>query len=118
MVYRSQNSKSAEDDWKIHTFRPFLSKGETMTQDNDNPLKFRDGKHMRSARIIAGLTRVDLAAAAHLHPNSIKYWETDRSPCWPGGPAIDKISSALATVGVDTEVEQMGNVLVAIVRRR
>jgi hypothetical protein len=88
-----------------------------MIAENDS-LKFRDGKHMRAARIIAGLTRVELATRANLHPNSIKYWETDKSPCWPGGPAIDKISSALAWFGVDTEVEQHGNGMIAIVRRR
>ena len=89
-----------------------------MTQDGESPLKFRDGKHIRAARISAGLTRVDLATAAKLHPNSVKYWELDQSPCWPGGPAIDKISSALARFGVDTEVEQHGSGMVAIVRRR
>jgi transcriptional regulator with XRE-family HTH domain len=88
-----------------------------MTVENDD-LKFVDGGHIRAARIIAGLTREKLAAAANLHPNSIKYWENDRSPCWPGGFAITKISSVLASVGVETEVEEQGNYVVAIIRKR
>jgi transcriptional regulator with XRE-family HTH domain len=89
-----------------------------MTTEIDTPMKFRDGKHIRAARTIAGLTRVDLAAAANLHPNSVKYWELDQSPCWPGGRAIDQMAAALASLGVDTEVEQRGNYMIAIVRMR
>jgi DNA-binding transcriptional regulator YiaG len=88
-----------------------------MTAENDS-LKFVDGRHIRAARIIAGLTRDKLATAANLHPNSVKYWENDRSPCWPGGPAITKISTVLASIGVETEVEHQGNYTVAIIRKR
>jgi hypothetical protein len=89
-----------------------------MTQDSDSQLKFRDGKHIRAARISAGLTRVELAAAANLHPNSVKYWELDHSPCWPGGPAIEQISSVLSSLGIETEVQAQGNYTVAIIRSR
>jgi hypothetical protein len=88
-----------------------------MTMEKNDSLKFVDGRHIRAARIIAGLTRGKLAVAANLHPNSIKYWENDTSPCWPGGPAINKISSALASVGVETEVVEQDDCVVAIIRK-
>jgi hypothetical protein len=68
--------------------------------------------------MIAGLRRVDLAAAAKLHPNSVKYWERDRRRWVPDGYAIDQISAALASFGVDTEVEWQGSRVIAIVRMR
>jgi transcriptional regulator with XRE-family HTH domain len=87
-----------------------------MMSETDLPLKFRDGRHIRAARISAGLTRRELAERANLHENSIKYWETDKSPCWPGGHTIEQISSVLASFGVYTEVEHEGDYMIAVVR--
>jgi hypothetical protein len=89
-----------------------------MSSENDSGWKFRDGNHIRAARTIAGLTRAKLATVANLHPNSIKYWELDKSPWTPDGMAVDQISSALASFGVETNVEGQGIHAVAIVRRR
>jgi hypothetical protein len=89
-----------------------------MTSSNQIPGRFRDGKHIKAARAIAGLRRVDLATAAKLHPNTVKYWECSRRRWVADGNAIDQISAALASFGVDTEVERQGNRVVAIVRMR
>jgi hypothetical protein len=98
--------------------QPSFGREAQMPSENESPRKFKDGKHIKAARTIAGLTRSELAEAADLHPNSVKYWELDKSRLAPDGWAIDQISMALASFGVDTEVEVRGDYKVAIVRRR
>jgi len=82
---------------------------------------FLNGRHLRSARAMAGLTRAALAEATGLHENSIKYWETDQRPEMPAGHAVDRIATALAANGVEVEVGPIGSPhadLAAIVRAR
>ena len=58
------------------------------------------GKQIRAARAMLGLRREDLAGAAGLHSNAVKYWEARDVP--PGQPpyAIDRIERALTILGV------------------
>jgi transcriptional regulator with XRE-family HTH domain len=36
---------------------------------------FRNGQHLKTARMAAGLSQRALAQAAGVHVNSVKYWE-------------------------------------------
>ncbi len=58
------------------------------------------GKQIRAARAMLGLRREDLATAAGLHSNAVKFWEARDVP--PGHPpyAIDRIERALTILGV------------------
>jgi transcriptional regulator with XRE-family HTH domain len=87
-----------------------------MTTPTDSSANFRDGPHLRAARMCAGLTRVRLAAAAMVHPNSVKYWEASRRT--PRGRTVCRIAAALAAFGVDTRIETDGRNTVAVIRRR
>jgi transcriptional regulator with XRE-family HTH domain len=40
----------------------------------------RTGAQIRAARAMLGLRREDLATAAGLHPNAVKYWEARDVP--------------------------------------
>ena len=60
----------------------------------------RTGSQIRAARAMLGLRRDDLAEAAGLHSNAVKYWEArDVSPGRPPY-AIDCIERALTVLGV------------------
>ena len=59
---------------------------------------FIDGKHLRAARVMAGMSQSELAAAAELHPNSVKYWE--RQDYGVAGWAVERMAEALAARGV------------------
>ena len=61
--------------------------------------RFIDGRHLRAARTVAGLNQAELAAAAGIHFNSVKYWENSRNGR-PAGWAVDRIVQALANKGV------------------
>jgi len=56
------------------------------------------GRYLKAARVLAGLTQRQLAGAAGLHPNSVKYWEQDSS--FICGYAVDRMVEALDRHGV------------------
>jgi len=70
------------------------------------------GSQIRAARALLGLTRAQLARAAGLHPNSVKYWESFHQIPTPrdigsgltvGEPfAVNRIRKTLAHHGVET----------------
>ena len=47
----------------------------------------KNGRQLKAARVLAGQTQRELATAAGLHENSVKYWE--RYPERIGGHAVD-----------------------------
>jgi DNA-binding XRE family transcriptional regulator len=61
--------------------------------------RFIDGRHLRTARIMAGLSQAELATAAGLHANSVKYHEKNREH-GPAGWAVEQMAAALAAHGV------------------
>ncbi len=62
------------------------------------PRYFLNGRHLRAARELAGLSRKAVAIAAGLHPNSVKAWELVCTP--PEGVAVNRIRKALEARGV------------------
>ncbi len=66
----------------------------------------RNGRTLKAARVLAGLTQRQLAAAARLHPNAVKYWE--RRPDRIAGQAVSRMIEALERYGVHCG-EEYGN---------
>jgi DNA-binding transcriptional regulator YiaG len=62
---------------------------------------FRNGQHLKTARVAAGLSQSALAQAARVHVNSIKYWERADGLC--AGWAVDRLLTVLADRGVLVE---------------
>ena len=62
---------------------------------------FRNGQHLKTARMAAGLSQRALAQAAGVHVNSVKYWERADGFC--AGWAIDLLLTVLADYGVSVE---------------
>jgi DNA-binding transcriptional regulator YiaG len=63
--------------------------------------RLHDGRHLRAARILAGLTQQQLAHAANVNVNCVRYWEADDRSSEPSGVAIDKLLAALRKHGVE-----------------
>jgi transcriptional regulator with XRE-family HTH domain len=61
----------------------------------------RDGCHLRAARILAGLTQQELAEAAGINVNAVRYWEAKDRSSEPWGYAIDRLVTALRQHGVE-----------------
>lgn len=59
----------------------------------------RTGAQIRAARALLGLKRADLAGAAKLHPNAVKYWEARTVPT-PPPYAVRAMEEALEKLGV------------------
>ena len=74
----------------------------------------RNGRHLKAARTLAGMTQRELAQAAGLHPNAVKYWE--RHQVRIGGHAVSKMVEALAAAGVTTGEEHDGPRSLAVLR--
>jgi DNA-binding transcriptional regulator YiaG len=62
---------------------------------------FRNGQHLKTARMAAGLSQRALAQAAGVHVNSVKYWE--RADRFCAGWAVDLLQAVLADHGVSVE---------------
>jgi DNA-binding transcriptional regulator YiaG len=86
-----------------------------MTSRRD-PDRLLDGRHLRSAREAAGLKQKQLAGAAGLHPNSLRYWE--RHATEPYGIAVNRLLAALQAHGVwvAVDLDSYGNI--AVIERR
>jgi transcriptional regulator with XRE-family HTH domain len=74
----------------------------------------RNGRQLKAARILAGLTQRQLASRANLHVNSVKFWERKTSRI--DGHAVSLIAQALATCGVETDEEIIGGRLLVVLR--
>ncbi|MEP0321283.1 helix-turn-helix domain-containing protein [Bauldia litoralis] len=74
----------------------------------------RNGRHLKAARTLAGMTQRHLARAAGIHPNAVKYWERQTSRI--GGHAVTRMRDALAVAGVTTGEEHDGRRSVAVLR--
>jgi transcriptional regulator with XRE-family HTH domain len=79
--------------------------------------RLHDGRHLRAARILAGLTQQQLADAADLHVNSLRYWEADDRSSEPWGVAIDRLVAVLRNHGVEVAAVFGGNQQIALIRR-
>ena len=68
-----------------------------------NESRIVTGRQIRAARALAGLSRRELAAAAHLHVNSIAYWESSHAiPIDRIEPhACTQIRIAMLAVGIE-----------------
>jgi transcriptional regulator with XRE-family HTH domain len=75
-----------------------------------------DGRHLRAARESAGLKQEQLAAAAGLHANSLRYWE--RHATDPYGFAVDRLLAALQARGVSVSVNLNTYGCTAVIERR
>ena len=76
-----------------------------------------DGRHLRAARILAGLTQQQLAVAADVHVNCVRYWEADDRSADPWGFAIDRLVAALRQHGVEVAAVFGGDRQIALIRR-
>jgi hypothetical protein len=74
----------------------------------------RSGLHLKAARVLAGMTQRQLAQAASLHVNSVKYHEQQR--CRIGGHAVSRMQEALAVAGVTIGEENLGHRSVGVLR--
>jgi transcriptional regulator with XRE-family HTH domain len=80
--------------------------------------RLHDGRHLRAARTLAGLTQQQqLADAAQLHVNSLRYWEADDRSADPWGFAIDRLVAALRQHGVEVAAVFGGDRQIALIRR-
>ena len=73
-----------------------------------------NGRALKAARVLAGMTQQQLALAAGLHPNAVKYWE--RSANCIGGHAVSRMVAALEQHGVHVGEEHAAGVTVAVLR--
>lgn len=60
----------------------------------------RTGRQIRAARAMLGMRRADLARAAGLHSNAVKYWEAREVPSGRPPHAVEHIERALLSLGV------------------
>jgi transcriptional regulator with XRE-family HTH domain len=77
-----------------------------------------DGRHLRAARILAGLTQQQLAEAAAINVNAVRYWEADDRSSEPSGYAIDKLVGALRQHGVEVASVFSDDNQFTLIRRR
>lgn len=77
-------------------------------------MSLRSGRHLKAARVLAGMTQRQLAQAAGLHVNAVKYWERDHGRI--GGHAVSRMIEALAAAGVTAAEEYSGVRSVAVLR--
>ena len=77
-------------------------------------MSLRSGRHLKAARVLAGLTQQQLATEASLHLNSVKGWERHRDPI--GGYAVDRITETLKRRGVEYSEETHAGATVAVLR--
>lgn len=78
------------------------------------PMSVVNGRYLKAARVLAGLTQRQLAKAAGLHANSVEYHEQQRRRI--GGHAVSKMQEALAAAGVTIGEESFGNRSVGVLR--
>jgi transcriptional regulator with XRE-family HTH domain len=80
--------------------------------------RLHDGRHLRAARVLAGLTQQQLADAAELHVNAVRYWEADDRSSEPWGVAINKLLGALRQHGVEVATAFGDDNQFTLIRRR
>lgn len=78
---------------------------------------FVSGNQIKAARALVGWNRDQLAIAAGLHPNAVKYWErklefSDRETVEPVG--LQRIQDALASAGVTATADPVTGVFLSI----
>jgi transcriptional regulator with XRE-family HTH domain len=77
-------------------------------------MSLRSGRHLKAARVLAGLTQKQLANEASLHLNSVKGWERHRDPI--GGYAVDRMTETLKRRGVEYSEETHDGATIAVLR--
>jgi DNA-binding transcriptional regulator YiaG len=80
--------------------------------------RLHDGRHLRAARILAGLTQQELAEAAAINVNAVRYWEADDRSSEPWGYAIDRLVAALRQHGVEVATVSSYDNQFTMIRRR
>lgn len=71
-----------------------------------------NGRHLRAARILAGLTQVEMAVACGLHPNSVRYWERQSHIGSAYGDALLALIEVLARRGVHIDFSASGSLTI------
>ncbi len=61
---------------------------------------FDNGIHLRAARVMADMTQIELADAAGLHRNAVKYWESPARMRGCAGHAVALMAAVLRDRGV------------------
>ena len=61
----------------------------------------KTGAQIKAARAFLGMRREDLAAVAGVHPNAVKYWEDRTVPSGPAPYAVERITKALRSQGIE-----------------
>ena len=77
-------------------------------------MSLRNGRTLKAARTLAGLTQRQLAVLAGLHPNSVKHWEGSNERI--GGFAVRRMVEALGHRGVYCGEEHVNGSTVAVLR--
>jgi transcriptional regulator with XRE-family HTH domain len=80
--------------------------------------RLHDGRHLRAARILAGLTQQQLADAAAVNVNAVRYWEADDRSSEPSGYAVEQVIAALRKHGVEVATVFGDDNQFTLIRRR
>ncbi len=86
----------------------------TANESKSKHMSLKNGRTLKAARVLAGMTQRQLALAAGLHPNAVKYWERHASRI--GGHAVSQMLTALERHGVHVGEEHAAGVTVAVLR--
>lgn len=78
---------------------------------------FLNGRHLRAARVMAGMSQEQLAEAADLHRNSVRYWEKASHPLPADAFALWQFREALHRRGVSVDIVDHAGKRVAIVQK-
>jgi transcriptional regulator with XRE-family HTH domain len=77
-------------------------------------MSLRNGRQLKAARALAGLSQRQLAHQAGLHVNSVKGWETRHDRI--GGFAVSRMIAALEAYGITFSEEASNNRLVGVLK--
>ena len=80
--------------------------------------RLHDGRHLRAARVLAGLTQQQLADAAAINVNAVRDWEAEDRSSEPWGYAIDRLVTALRQHGVEVATVSSYDNQFTMIRRR
>ena len=70
---------------------------------------FSEGRQIRAARAILGLSQGELARLAQIHRNSLSTMESGTGAC--SGPAVKRLALALAASGIAFEGDHQSGVI-------
>jgi hypothetical protein len=77
-------------------------------------MSLKNGRHLKAGRVLAGMTQSQLAEAAGLHVNSVKYHEQQETRI--GGHAVTRMRDALGAAGISFGEEHISGKSLAVLR--